>query len=292
MAVYARSQVCKALRLARLRLSEDHALISSFPAVSSSFSTLSSSTSCLSFVIGANKRIGQPDVIHYPLIATSRWMSTAGVLQIQGGLFHRCNNDMYFLQRSWSVYQFSKWYSRETSQIQENRKYCQKTDETETTIPPPKPSIWKRFKDMYKEYWYVLVPVHIVTSIIWYGSFYYLASSGFDLVGFLEKMGSSESIIKPFRNSKAGYFAIAYAMYKIATPARYTVTLGGTTVSINYLRKWGYIKPIPNSAAIQKMIKAKRAAFQQGLHKRQAARRARIKEREDKRRSSQNGMKK
>lgn len=30
-----------------------------------------------------------------------------------------------------------------------------------------------RFKKMYKEYWYVLVPVHLATSAVWFGSFYY-----------------------------------------------------------------------------------------------------------------------
>lgn len=41
-----------------------------------------------------------------------------------------------------------------------------------------------------------------------------------------------------------GYIAVAYALYKIATPLRYTVTLGGTTISIKYLQEWGYIKPV------------------------------------------------
>lgn len=30
-----------------------------------------------------------------------------------------------------------------------------------------------RFKKMYKEYWYVLVPVHLATSAVWLGTFYY-----------------------------------------------------------------------------------------------------------------------
>lgn len=38
-----------------------------------------------------------------------------------------------------------------------------------------KKSIFQRFKEMYKKYWYVLVPVHLVTSAFWFGGFYYLA---------------------------------------------------------------------------------------------------------------------
>lgn len=33
-----------------------------------------------------------------------------------------------------------------------------------------------RFKKMYKEYWYVLVPVHVVTSCFWFTGFYYLST--------------------------------------------------------------------------------------------------------------------
>jgi hypothetical protein len=38
---------------------------------------------------------------------------------------------------------------------------------------PPKQSLFTRFKTMYKDYWYVLVPVHVVTSLGWIGGFYY-----------------------------------------------------------------------------------------------------------------------
>lgn len=85
---------------------------------------------------------------------------------------------------------------------------------------------WQQLKKLYKEYWYIAVPVHLVTSAVWYGGFYYVAASGFDIVQWLEYYGASESIIKPFRDSSVGYFAVAYALYKVFTPLRYTVTLG------------------------------------------------------------------
>ncbi|EFA03807.2 uncharacterized protein C18orf19 homolog B [Tribolium castaneum] len=116
-----------------------------------------------------------------------------------------------------------------------------------------KPSIFQRFKQMYKEYWYVLLPVHLVTSAAWFGGFYYLAKSGVDIVGILESWNISERIVNPLRDSSMGYVAVAYALYKIATPARYTVTLGGTTISINYLKKWGYIKPVPSKERLKEM---------------------------------------
>lgn len=36
-------------------------------------------------------------------------------------------------------------------------------------------SVFQRFKQMYKNYWYVLLPVHLVTSTFWLGGFYYMA---------------------------------------------------------------------------------------------------------------------
>merc|ERR1739840_32944 len=60
------------------------------------------------------------------------------------------------------------------------------------------------------------------------------------------------------RNNNAGYYAIAYAMYKVASPARYFVTVGGTTISINYLKKYGYIKPVPTKERIQEIYEGKK----------------------------------
>ena len=104
-------------------------------------------------------------------------------------------------------------------------------------------SLFQRFKQMSKDYWYVLIPVHIVTSVGWFGGFYFavkryvcnfhfqtnyciLVYSGLDVVTLLENLGVSEKIINPLKGSSAGYVALAYVMYKVATPARYTVTLG------------------------------------------------------------------
>jgi hypothetical protein len=50
--------------------------------------------------------------------------------------------------------------------------------------------------------------------------------SGVDVIALLESMSISEKVINPLRDSSAGYIALAYALYKIATPIRYTVTLG------------------------------------------------------------------
>lgn len=85
-----------------------------------------------------------------------------------------------------------------------------------------------------------------------------IASSGVDIISILQSLNFSETLIKPFRDSSMGYVAVAYGLYKIATPLRYTVTLGGTTLSINYLKKWGYIKPVPTSEELKEMYLEKK----------------------------------
>lgn len=41
---------------------------------------------------------------------------------------------------------------------------------------PEKLSLFQKYKFLWKNYWYVVVPVHIVTSAVWFGGFYYLVS--------------------------------------------------------------------------------------------------------------------
>lgn len=42
--------------------------------------------------------------------------------------------------------------------------------------PPKKQGIVARFKELAKKYWYVLVPVHVITSAGWLAGFYYLST--------------------------------------------------------------------------------------------------------------------
>ena len=72
-----------------------------------------------------------------------------------------------------------------------------------------------RYKQMMKDYWYVLIPVHVATSIAWYfikvgrrriiiyyrfGGFYVMLKSGVDIVGFLEMIGTSQKILDYMRS--------------------------------------------------------------------------------------------
>jgi len=105
-----------------------------------------------------------------------------------------------------------------------------------------KEGIVPRFKQMAKDYWYVLIPVHVATSIVWFGGFYVMAKSGLDIIAILEFISVPQSVVEKLKGSEAGYYALAYACYKVATPFRYTVTVGGTTYSVSKLTDMGYLK--------------------------------------------------
>ncbi|KAL0274394.1 UNVERIFIED_CONTAM: hypothetical protein PYX00_006834 [Menopon gallinae] len=122
-------------------------------------------------------------------------------------------------------------------------------------------SLYQKFKLMYKKYWYVLIPVHCATSIVWFGGFYYLAASGIDIAGIMESWGAPVKWVDYLRNSASGHVFVAYFLYKIASPLRYAVSIGGTTISINYLRKWGCIKPVPNKEEIKRIYEEQKGAF-------------------------------
>ncbi|NXU52890.1 F210A protein, partial [Turnix velox] len=106
-------------------------------------------------------------------------------------------------------------------------------------------SLVQRFKKTFKQYGKVMIPVHLLTSTVWFGSFYYAAMKGVNVVPFLELIGLPDSIVSILKNSQSGNALTAYALYKIATPARYTVTLGGTSITVKYLRMRGYMSTPP-----------------------------------------------
>lgn len=56
-----------------------------------------------------------------------------------------------------------------------------------------------------------------------YYCFYF---SGVDIVGWLESWNLSDKYLDMIRGSSAGHWAVTYALYKIFTPIRYTVTVG------------------------------------------------------------------
>lgn len=106
-------------------------------------------------------------------------------------------------------------------------------------------SLYQRFKKTFRQYGKVLIPVHLITSCIWFGTFYYASIKGVNVIPFLEFIGLPDSVVNVLKNSQSGNALTAYAMFKIATPARYTLTLGGTSFTVKYLRSRGYMSTPP-----------------------------------------------
>lgn len=99
--------------------------------------------------------------------------------------------------------------------------------------------------------------------------------SGFDFPGYLETVNWNESVVKPLNYigievsleriekfvqvlKTSGNYAGAYLMYKIATPARYTVTIGGTNLAIKRLKKSGKIPTVKDADRLGHLMKESR----------------------------------
>uniref|UniRef100_A0A1A9WAH0 DUF1279 domain-containing protein n=1 Tax=Glossina brevipalpis TaxID=37001 RepID=A0A1A9WAH0_9MUSC len=118
-------------------------------------------------------------------------------------------------------------------------------------------SQFQKLKLMYKKYWYVLIPVHLLTSTCWFVGFYYMIKSGVDVASVMTYLHISSSIIDKASNSQVGHWALAYLCFKVATPLRYAVTLGGTTAAIRYLGQAGLIKPVPTKNEFMRIYEEK-----------------------------------
>jgi len=79
--------------------------------------------------------------------------------------------------------------------------------------------------------------------------------SGVDVISLLKWLGASDKMIAPFTVPGVGHAAIAYLIYKLASPLRYMVTIGGTRSVVGVLRRWGYLPPIPEKNRIRHLVK-------------------------------------
>ena len=67
---------------------------------------------------------------------------------------------------------------------------------------------------------------------------------GVNVIPFLELLGLPDSVVNILKNSQSSNALTAYSLFKIATPARYTVTLERTSCTVNYLCSWGYMSTL------------------------------------------------
>lgn len=126
-----------------------------------------------------------------------------------------------------------------------------------------KVSLFQRFKNAYKEYGKVLIGVHLATSVVWFGSFYYVARSGLDIAPLLQAVGVSSAIISKVTDSAAGDLAVAYVLYELTKPIRFAVTLVGTQHTVRKLRQWGYMEPRKDEDRLRTLAREGREQLQE-----------------------------
>lgn len=71
---------------------------------------------------------------------------------------------------------------------------------------------------------------------------WFVSASGVDAVPLLRWLGASDAVMSPFLVPGVGKVAVMYLMYKLASPARYAVTIAGTQLAVRFLRRHGYFK--------------------------------------------------
>jgi len=76
-----------------------------------------------------------------------------------------------------------------------------------------------------------------VVKVCWF-----VCASGVDVLPLLRWLGASDTVMSPFLVPGVGKAAIIYLMYKLASPARYAVTIAGTQLAVRMLRRRGYLK--------------------------------------------------
>merc|ERR1719153_1999427 len=114
---------------------------------------------------------------------------------------------------------------------------------TTQTLLAKKLGVMTRFKQMVKDYWYIIIPVEAVTSVLWYGSIYIALRSGVDIGDLLTTLGIPEDKL-PSSGGGAGYHAITFFCYKIISPLRHTLSIGITGAIVTGLNKTrpGYLR--------------------------------------------------
>lgn len=120
-------------------------------------------------------------------------------------------------------------------------------------------SFFQRYKKLLKEFWYVLLPVHGITSALWFGSLWLVVKSGvkIDLNALVNILPFP--LPQPFedslKNPHLGALALTFALYKLATPFRYMSTVYVAVPTIKILVRKDIIKPLPKLTSSRKIQK-------------------------------------
>jgi len=96
--------------------------------------------------------------------------------------------------------------------------------------------------------WFFGPPVCAIKQLLFCSLLYvvnvdwFVCASGVNVVPLLRWLGASDMVVSPFLVPGVGNAAVLYLMYKLATPARYAVTIAGTQLAVRFLRRRGYLR--------------------------------------------------
>uniref|UniRef100_A0A914P7Z7 DUF1279 domain-containing protein n=1 Tax=Panagrolaimus davidi TaxID=227884 RepID=A0A914P7Z7_9BILA len=104
--------------------------------------------------------------------------------------------------------------------------------------------LFAKVKFYFKRYWYIAIPVHIVSSALWFGALFLVVRSGIDVIAVLKVLHMPEVVITKVQNvpEAAGELVVALILYKITVPLHYLTTLAGIQLTFHVLRRMGKLK--------------------------------------------------
>jgi len=124
---------------------------------------------------------------------------------------------------------------------------------------PKKKGLVARFRKAYKNYGKVLIGVYCATYCIFFTSFVGISYAGLDIIFFLEWLRDHaylpQAIIDKITTSGAGHLAVAFILCKVISPIKYAITLVGTKYLVAFLRRRGYLAPVPEEDRISVLAK-------------------------------------
>lgn len=97
-------------------------------------------------------------------------------------------------------------------------------------------SLVGRLKVLIRDYGYIVIPVHLALSAMWFTAIYSAISAGVDLSEWVKWVGSHEKI------ARLGPFTATIVCLKLLAPIRYLMTIAVTTMTIRVLTRRGVIK--------------------------------------------------
>lgn len=95
-------------------------------------------------------------------------------------------------------------------------------------------------KKAFKEYGSTVIIFHVALSLASLGGFYLLVLNGLDVVALVQKLGIESERLSAISN--ASTFVVAYAVHKVFSPVRLSITLFSTPIIVRYLRAKGILK--------------------------------------------------